>query len=42
MEKSRRTQYIAIIALVIGVVGLSIGFSAFSSVLQIQSSATVN
>lgn len=41
MEKSRRTQYIAIIALVIGVVGLSIGFSAFSSVLQIQSSATV-
>lgn len=41
MEKNRKIQIIAIVALVIGVVGLSIGFAAFSSVLNIQTSANV-
>ena len=41
MEKNRLGQVIAIIALVVGVVGVSIGFSAFSNALKIQSSATV-
>lgn len=41
MEKNRTGQIIAIFALVVGVVGLSIGFAAFSNVLKIQSSATV-
>ena len=31
MEKNRSGQVIAIIALVVGVVGVSIGFSAFSN-----------
>lgn len=41
MEKNRNVQVIAIIALVVGIFGLSIGFAAFSSVLNIQSSANV-
>ncbi len=41
MEKNRNAQVIAIIALVVGVVGLSIGFASFSSVLNIQASANV-
>ena len=41
MEKRRTGQVIAIMALVVGVVGVSIGFSAFSNALKIQSSATV-
>ena len=41
MEKKRTGQAIAIMALVVGVVGVSIGFSAFSNALKIQSSATV-
>lgn len=41
MEKNRSGQVIAIMALVVGVVGVSIGFSAFSNTLKIQSSATV-
>jgi hypothetical protein len=41
MEKNRAGQVIAIVALVVGVVGLSIGFAAFSNTLKIQSSATV-
>lgn len=41
MEKNRKIQVIAIVALVIGIVGLSIGFAAFSSVLNIQTSANV-
>ena len=41
MEKNRKVQIIAIIALVVGIVGLSIGFAAFSSVLNIQTSANV-
>lgn len=41
MEKNRNNQVIAVIALVIGVIGLSVGFAAFSNVLKIQSSAEV-
>ena len=41
MEKNRKVQIIAIVALVVGIVGLSIGFAAFSSVLNIQTSANV-
>ena len=41
MEKNRTAQIIAIIALVVGIAGLSIGFASFSSVLNIQSSANV-
>lgn len=41
MEKNRAVQLIAILALVVGVVGLSIGFAAFSNTLKIQSSAEV-
>ncbi len=41
MEKRRTGQAIAIMALVVGVVGVSIGFSAFSNALKIQSNATV-
>ena len=41
MEKNRTGQVIALLALVVGVVGLSIGFAAFSNVLKIQSNATV-
>lgn len=41
MEKNRTVQLVAILALVVGVVGLSIGFAAFSNTLKIQSSAEV-
>ena len=41
MEKNRKVQVIAVFALVIAIVGLSIGFAAFSSVLNIQTSANV-
>ena len=41
MEKNRTVQLIAILALVVGVIGLSIGFAAFSNTLKIQSSANV-
>ena len=41
MEKNRKVQMIAIVALVVGIVGLSVGFAAFSSVLNIQTSANV-
>ena len=41
MEKNRTVQLIAILALVVGVIGLSIGFAAFSNTLKIKSSATV-
>ena len=41
MEKDRGTRVIAIVALLVGVVGLSIGFAAFSSQLNISSSAEV-
>lgn len=41
MEKNRKVQMIAIVALVVGIVGLSVGFAAFSSILNIQTSANV-
>ena len=41
MEKNRNAQVIAIVALVVAVLGLSIGFASFSNVLNIQSSANV-
>ena len=41
MEKDRGTKAIAIVALLIGVVGLSVGFAAMSSTLTIESSADV-
>ena len=42
MEKDRGGKVIAIVALLVGVVGLTIGFAAFSNTLTIQSSAEVN
>ena len=41
MEKGRSSKIIAIVALCVGVVGLSLGFAAFSSTLTISSSAEV-
>jgi len=41
MEKERGSKVIAIIALCIGIVGLSLGFAAFSSNLVIEPSANV-
>lgn len=41
MERNRKVQVIAIVALIVGVIGLSIGFASFSNVLNIQSSANV-
>ena len=41
MEKSRKTKKIVLIVLLLIVVGLSIGFAAFTSQLTIRSSATV-
>lgn len=41
MERERGSKIIAIIALCVGIVGLSLGFAAFSSTLKISSSAEV-
>ena len=41
MERDRGGKVIAIVALLIGVVGLTIGFAAFSNTLTIQSEAAV-
>lgn len=41
MEKNRNAQVIAIVALVVAVLGLSVGFASFSNVLNIQASANV-
>lgn len=41
MERERGSKVIAIIALCVGIVGLSLGFAAFSSNLKISSTATV-
>lgn len=41
MEKNRNAQVIAIVALVVAVLGLSVCFASFSNVLNIQSSANV-
>lgn len=42
MERERGTKIIALVALCVAIVGLSIGFAAFSSNLKIKSSATVS
>lgn len=41
MDRERGSKVIAIVALCVGVVGLSLGFAAFSSNLTIKSSASV-
>lgn len=41
MEKNRRAQLMAIVALLLAVGGLSLGFAAFSQTLTIKSSAAV-
>ena len=41
MENERSSKVVAIVALCVGVVGLSLGFAAFSSTLTISSSAGV-
>ncbi|MBR6690955.1 MAG: hypothetical protein IKL65_06440 [Bacilli bacterium] len=41
MEKGRSSKVVAIVALCVAVVGLSLGFAAFTSNLTIKSSATV-
>lgn len=41
MEKDRSARVIALVALLIGVIGLSVGFAAFSRELDIKSSAEV-
>lgn len=41
MEKDRKARVVAIAALLVGVVGLSLGFAAFTNTLTIKSSAEV-
>lgn len=41
MEKNRSSKIVALIALVIAVVGITLGFAAFSNTLTISSSASV-
>ena len=41
MEKERQVKILSIIALVIAIVGMTLGFAAFSTTLNISSSATV-
>lgn len=41
MEKNRSSKVVAVVALVVAVFGLTLGFAAFSNTLVIQSSATV-
>ena len=41
MERKDSTRIIAIIAVVVAVIGLSVGFAAFSNTLTIKSSANV-
>lgn len=41
MEKDRRIKILSIVALVLAITGMSLGFAAFSSTLTISSSATV-
>lgn len=41
MERKRNGKVIAIIALIVGIIGLSLGFAAFSTSLNITSSANV-
>ena len=42
MERKRSSRIIAIIAMVIAVIGLTVGFAAFTRTLTIESKATVN
>ncbi|MBO5120199.1 MAG: hypothetical protein J6C28_00750 [Bacilli bacterium] len=42
MEKQRQIKILSIIALVIAITGMSLGFAAFSSTLNISSSASVS
>lgn len=42
MEKNRRVKILSIIALVLAIVGMSLGFAAFSATLNISSSASVS
>lgn len=42
MEKNRTSKIIAVVALVVAVLGLSLGFAAFSNTLTISSSAYVS
>ena len=41
MEKQRHIKILSIIALVVAIAGMSLGFAAFSATLNISSSATV-
>lgn len=41
MEKERSSKVLAIVALLVAVVGLSVGFAAYTATLKISSSATV-
>ena len=41
MRKDRKVQMLSIVALVLAITGMSLGFAAFSSTLSISSSATV-
>ncbi|MBQ2910090.1 MAG: hypothetical protein IJE53_04735 [Bacilli bacterium] len=41
MRKDRKIQMLSIVALVLAITGMSLGFAAFSSTLSISSSATV-
>lgn len=41
MEKDRRIKILSIVALVLAITGMSLGFAAFTSTLTISSSATV-
>lgn len=42
MKRERQTKWVSIIALCVAVVGLTLGFAAFSNTLTISSSATVS
>ena len=41
MERDRQIKIVSVLALVLGVLGLSLGFTAFSNILIISSNATV-
>ncbi|MBQ3511969.1 MAG: hypothetical protein IJA30_06735 [Bacilli bacterium] len=41
MEKERQIKLLSIIALVVAITGMTLGFAAFSTTLNISSSATV-
>ena len=42
MNRERQIKILVIVALVVSIVGISLGFAAFSNLLKISSSATVN